>query len=87
MVGWVRWGLLGLGRGGGCAASESAKLLVLKLDELLLAVHLDDQGDDEDEESGASDPGGLACRVGSRNECDEGSTRGSSANIQPTWMQ
>lgn len=50
-------GGVGLRRGGG---AEEGGLLHLELVELLLAVHLDDEGDDEDEKSGAGDPGSLA---------------------------
>jgi|UniRef100_A0A2N9FS40 hypothetical protein len=42
------------------SGAEEIGLLVLVFNELLLAVHLDDEWDDEDEEGGAGDPGGLA---------------------------
>ena len=35
-------------------------MLHLELVHLLLAIHFDDERDDEDEESAAGDPGGLA---------------------------
>ncbi len=35
-------------------------MLHLELVHLLLAIHFDDKGDDEDEESGAGHPGGPA---------------------------
>lgn len=40
--------------------AEDVGLLELELGELLVAVHLDDERHDEDEEGGAEDPGGLA---------------------------
>ena len=49
--------LRGTDGGGG---AEEAGLLELKFVELLLAVHLDDERDDEHEERGAGDPGGLS---------------------------
>lgn len=42
------------------AAAEEASLLQLQLVNLLLPVHLDDQGNDEDEEGGASYPRRLS---------------------------
>lgn len=45
---------------GGGGSTEEAGLLELEVVELLLAVHLDDEGNDEDEEGGADDPSGLA---------------------------
>ena len=42
------------------AGAEDAGLLELELGVLLVAVHLDDERDDEDEEGGAEVPGGLA---------------------------
>ncbi|BAT92408.1 hypothetical protein LR48_Vigan05g144100 [Vigna angularis] len=44
---------------GGRGAKETG-LLELKVVELLLAVHLHDERDNEDEEGGAGDPGRLA---------------------------
>jgi hypothetical protein len=40
--------------------AEEAGLLELEVVELLLAVHLDDEGHHKDEEGGAGDPRGLA---------------------------
>lgn len=40
--------------------TQEAGLLELEVVHLLLAVHLDDQRDEEDEEGSAGDPGGLA---------------------------
>ena len=51
---------LGLCRGG-ASTGQRVELPGFEVDELLLSVHLDDQGDDEDEEGGGGDPGGLAC--------------------------
>lgn len=45
---------------GGGGSTEEAGLLELEVVELLLAVHLDDERHDEDEEGGADDPSGLA---------------------------
>ena len=51
--------------GRGCSAGrstgEGAKLLAFKFNELLFAVHFDDQWDNEDEESGASNPRSFSC--------------------------
>lgn len=49
--------LRGRGDGGG---AEEAGLLELEIVELLLAVHLDDERDDEDEKRGAGDPRRLS---------------------------
>jgi len=48
------------GRGARRGRAEEGGLLELKLVHLLVAVHLDDEGDDEHEEGGAGDPGGAA---------------------------
>lgn len=63
--------------GGG---AEETGLLELKLVELLLAVHLDNKWDDQDEEGGAGDPGGLA---GAAEELlgDEGGVGGSALRL------
>ncbi|ONK70826.1 uncharacterized protein A4U43_C04F1930 [Asparagus officinalis] len=42
-------------------STEEAGLLELELVHLLLAIHLDDEGDDEDKEGRAGDPGGARC--------------------------
>ncbi|KAK9950690.1 hypothetical protein M0R45_006165 [Rubus argutus] len=43
-----------------CRSAEDVGLLELEIAELLLAVHLDDERDDEDEDGGSEDPGSLA---------------------------
>lgn len=49
-----------LGGGADGGGAEEAGLLELEIVELLLAVHLDDERDDEDEKRGAGDPRRLS---------------------------
>ena len=54
-------GLFGCSSRGGLGRScQSTELLVFEFNELLFTVHFDDEGYNEDEECGASDPSGLA---------------------------
>ena len=48
---------------GGCSAGQGAQLLTLKLDKLLLPVHLYDQGHHKHEERRGRDPERLARRL------------------------